>query len=214
MATNPYFKHIDAENERELYHDLATEMVQMAGVNVYYVKATGLSGEFDDLFGENRFQTLSEATEIEMLLENMEIPYGGGDIYTKFGLSMNQTATFVVAYKRFEEVFGGRPKEGDYIYIPMWNARTPADIFRINYVDVDKYQYEPLGNPLYYQLSTERAKFSHETVNTGLDELDVFGADLLNNDSVAKDFGANNDTIESLGDIFQQFDEQHPFGTA
>lgn len=214
MATNPYFHHIDADNERELHHDLAAEMVQMAGINVYYVKATGLSGEFDSLFGDNRFQTLEEATEIEMLLENMELPYGGGDIYSKFGLSMNQTATFIVAYKRFEEVFGTRPKEGDYIYIPLWNDRSPASIFRINYVDVDKYQYEPLGNPLYYQMSTERAKFSHETISTGLDELDAVGASLLNDDSVENDRAATNDLIEDLGDIFQQFDEQHPFGSA
>lgn len=214
MATNPYFKHIDAANEQDLYHDLATEMVQMAGVNVYYIKASGLSGEFDSLFGENRFQTLTDATEIEMLLENMETPYGGGDIYTKFGLSMSQTATFVVAYRRFEEVFGARPKEGDYIYIPAWNARTPADIFRINYVDVDKYQYEPLGNPIYYQISTERAKFSHEQISTGLEELDGFGADIFNDNSVENDPGATNDMIQALGDIFQQFDEQHPFGRA
>jgi len=215
MAVNPHFKHIDAANEQELYHDLAEELIQMAGVDVYYIKAEGLQGsDFDSLFGENRFEKLGEGIQIEMFIEGSETPYGGSDMFSKFGLTQAQTVSFLVSYRRFEDMFDMRPREGDFVYIPKFDKRTPADIFRISFVDVDKHQFEPLGTTLFFHLSTERARYSHESINTGVDELDAVAADMPNGTDLDNDTNADNDLIQSLGDMFQNFDESNPFGRA
>jgi hypothetical protein len=209
MPVSPFFNHISAENEQDLFHDLAAEFVYLSGISVYYIKSDAITDEnFDQIFGENRFQTLGEAKEIEMYLENMETPYGGmGDMFSKFGLTQNQTVTFIVAYRRFEEEFGMRPREGDYIYIPKWHNRGPDIIFRISYVEFDKDQFVPTGDPKFYQIKADRARLSHENIETKLDIVDLGAEERLEN--VVND---DTDIIEELGDIFINFDEQHPFG--
>ncbi len=213
MAVSQYFQHINATNEQDLYHSLAIEMVQIAGVDVHYIKVDNFTNNYDELFGENRFETLGPSTVIEMYLKDMEQPYANEDFYAKFGLSQPNTCSFLVAIRRFDSVFNHRPREGDYIYIPTWNSLGPDDIFRISKVDITDYQVEALGSPVYYFIKCERAKFSHQTVSTGEPILDAGAADLTNNNSVVNDLNADNDPLQELSNQFIQFNESNPFGT-
>lgn len=213
MTVNRYFNHIDAVEEENLYHDLAIELVQMAGIDVQYMESKAIEGHFDALFGENRMQVIDNSTTIEMYMMNMETPFEGSDMFTKFGLFSNQTCTFMVSYRRFEDMFyGNRPKEGDYIYVPAWTDRGQDSVFRIMYVDLDTIQYSPVGTNLFYILKTERARFSQEQFNTGIPDIDDGSAEWENNNSVAKDANADNSILQDLGDAFLEFDETNPFG--
>lgn len=213
MAVSPYFQHINANNEQDLYHELATELVQLAGVDVHYIKVEQVNdANYDSLFGENRFEKLGQSLVIEMYLKDFEQPYGNDDLYAKFGLTQPNTCTFLVGVRRFDGVFGHRPREGDYIYIPAWDYLGPDDIFRIAKVDISDFQFKALGSPVYYFIKCERAKYNHQQVNTGEPVLDAGAAALLNNDSVANDTNADNDPLQQLSNDFIQFDERNPFG--
>lgn len=214
MAVSPYFHHIDAKNEQDLYHDLATEMIQLAGIDVHYMKVEQVNDiNYNPVFGENRFEKLGQSTVIEMYPKDFEQPYGNDDLYAKFGLSAPNTCTFLVGVRRFEGVFGHRPREGDYIYVPLWSHLGPDDIFRIAKVDIEDFQFKTLGSPIYYFIKCERAKFSHQSVSTGEPVLDAGVVEQLNNNSVANDLNADNDPVQQLSDDFISFDETNPFGT-
>lgn len=213
MATNPYFRVYEQASEQDLSHDLVEEVIQMAGMDVYYIKTESVSSpEFDVLFGENRFEKLRDCYQIEMYPRNIEMPFGGGDLFTKMGLSMNQQVTFEVAYRRFESVVGTRPREGDYIFLPALTPREMNDVFKVMYVETDDVEWNPQGTILKYVIKCERSSFSHQEIDTGIEGLDFsippelnLGKNDPNNDS---------DKIQELTEIFVDFDESHPFGRA
>nr|DAS97316.1 MAG TPA: neck protein [Caudoviricetes sp.] len=210
MAVNNYFDHVSQRNEQDLYHDLAEEMIQLSGVDVQYIRVENLRAEnYDPVFGENRFEKLAGAVTIEMYMKDFEQPLGGDDLYSKFGFTQSHTCTFVAGVRRFGAVMGMRPREGDYIYIPEWDYLGPDDIFRITKVDFVDAQWKALGSPVYYFIKCERAKFSHQEVNTGISDLDE--------EAVRKEMMDRNDDtdpLEELGKAFIDFSEDNPFGTA
>ncbi len=208
---NQYFNHVANTPETDLYHDLATEFVQLSGIDVIYIKSNALDTSYDQLFGENRFDSFTQGNTqvIEMYINDPQLPYGGGgDLFSKFGLTQNQNITFMAALRRFDDVFGGRPKEGDYIYIPKMQDRAGTEMYRITYVSVSDNQFDALGSTFFYTINTEKAVFSHETFSTGNAEIDTETTELATVDK-------NNDTtvIETLADTFINFTEDNPFGT-
>jgi len=211
MPVSPYFHHIDASNEQDLFHSLAEEFIQLAGVNCYYIKVEQVKdANYNEIFGENRFEVLKNATMIEMYLKDMEQPFGNDDFYAKFGFSQPHSCTFLVGVRRFNKEFNHRPREGDYVYIPNWTI-GPEDIFRIAKVSISDYQAHALGSPVYYFLHCERAKYNNQLVNTGIADLD--NTTPVNNNSLVNDPNADNDPIQQLSDSFISFNEKNPFGT-
>ena len=210
MAVNNYFDHVTQRNEQDLYHDLAEEMIQLSGIDVQYIKVENLRAEnYDPVFGENRFEKMNGAVTIEMYMKDFEQPLGGDDLYSKFGFTQAHTCTFVAGVRRFGAIMGMRPREGDYIYIPEWDYLGPDDVFRITKVDFVDAQWKALGSPVYYFIKCERAKFTHQDVDTGISDLDE--------DAVRKEMMDRNDDtdpLEEFGKAFIDFSEDTPFGTA
>lgn len=210
MATNPYFNHTGAVNEQDLYHDLATEMIQLAGMDVRYLKVESINdANYDPILGENRFEELEEATIIEMYLKDYEQPYAGDDFYAKFGLSQPHTCTLLVGVRRFMDELGHRPREGDYVYIPKTDFLGPDDLFRIHKVDFVDAQWKALGSPVYFFLRCERAKFTHQDLTGADTELD---ADLMTKEDVRNDRNDDSDPLQELGDLLIDFNEKNLFG--
>lgn len=210
MATNPYFNHTGAVNEQDLYHDLATEMIQLAGMDVRYLKVESINNaNYDPILGENRFEELEEATIIEMYLKDYEQPYAGDDFYAKFGLSQPHTCTLLVGVRRFMDELGHRPREGDYVYIPKTDFLGPDDLFRIHKVDFVDAQWKALGSPVYFFLRCERAKFTHQDLTGADTELD---SDLMTKEDVRNDRNDDSDPLQELGDLLIDFNEKNLFG--
>jgi hypothetical protein len=211
MAINPYFNHMADPAEQDVFHDLVIETIQLAGMDVYYIKTNQVnSPDFDRILGDNRFEELKDTYLIEMYPRNFETPYGGADMFSKFGFSMNQTVTFEVAYRRFEEVVGGRPLEGDYIFVPATSQRKMNDIFRIVYVEADSEQWFPLGTITKYAISCERATFAHQSIDSGIPALDNSMPPNANDGGGDPNF--DNNIFTELGNMFIDFDESNPFG--
>ena len=128
MPTNVYFD-TGTKPEQHLYEDLMIEQLKIYGQDVYYIPRTLVKE--DNLLGEDVLSKFGDAYQIEMYFENVEGYEGEKEIMSKFGLQMNEDATFIVAKRRFEQLVSGdanlivktRPNEGDLVYFSKVNKK-------------------------------------------------------------------------------------------
>ena len=139
----------------------------------------------------------------------------------KFGMQVVDTATLIVAKRRFEETVWDkdRPMEGDLVYFPMSNG-----IFEINYVEHENPFYQ-LGKLHSYRLTIEPFTHTHETFDTGKKNIDRISTDQSNENEIGRadniDIEAEKETVldqfgksEKIHISREQddFDEGNPFG--
>ncbi len=181
MPTNFYFQQGDSigtTNEQRLIEDLIVESIKIYGNDVYYLPRTVVNEDL--LFDEDTLSEFTQAYPIEMYLENVNGFDGEGDIFTKFGIEVRDSATFVLPRRRWEELVstsGGvyntdsRPAEGDLIYFPKTNS-----IFEIKLVDFANPFYQA-GKLYVYRLECELFEYSSEEFETGIQAVDDFQDD-------------------------------------
>lgn len=203
MATNFYFDHYTNRIEQTLIEDLTIEAIKMYGIDIIYLPRDTISR--DDLFGEDIVTRFSDNYLLEMYLEEVDGFGGEGDLLSKFGVQIKETATFVVAKRRFEETLPGkeRPLEGDLLYFPLSQS-----LFEVNYVEHENPFYN-LGKQHTYKLKCELFTFSQEQFNTGVAVIDDIAA--LNSDVVLTN-EADNNLIQQETQTTLDFSEDNPFG--
>jgi hypothetical protein len=111
-----------------------------------------------------------------MYFENVDSYGGQGAFIQKFGLMIEQSATLVVARRRWDQFVGRygvttvptRPNEGDLIYFPLTNA-----LFEIKFVQHQDPFYQ-LGKLYVYKLQVELFQYSSERIDTGIAQVDAF----------------------------------------
>lgn len=215
MARSSYFTH-GTRNEQLFHEDLIVESLHQYGTNFFYIPRTLISK--DEILGEDRLSKFKQAFEIEMYLENVDGFDGQGAFIQKFGLMMEQSATLVVARRRWEQLIGRygqtiiptRPCEGDLIYFPLTEG-----LFEIKFVQHQDPFYQ-IGKLFVYKLQVELFQYASERMETGIKEIDDF--ETLK--SLDPAINENVDTPESFGDNtkFKQeaesiiFSEDNPFG--
>lgn len=173
MATNVYFTQ-GTRNEQILLEDLIIESLQIYGQDLFYIPRTLVSK--DNILGEDRLSQFKSAFPIEMYFENIDSFDGQGAFIQKFGLMMEQSATLVVARRRWDQFIGRygvtqlphRPCEGDLVYFPLTKS-----LFEIKFVKHQDPFYQ-LGKLYVYKLQVELFQYSSERIDTGLPEVDVF----------------------------------------
>jgi len=173
MPVNPYFNQTTWAAEQNLVEDLIIEAIAIYGHEVYYLKRDDV--DIDTLLGEDTLAKFTTAVNIEMYIKTVESFQGQSEFMSKFGLQIEDQATFVVAARRFNQTIVPatgllRPREGDLIYIQM----TPNNryIFEIRFVE-NKEQLFQLGNLYTYELRCEMMNYAHERVSTGMPEIDA-----------------------------------------
>jgi hypothetical protein len=218
MTLNPYFSWTNEVSEQNLYHDLAEEFTQMFGIEILYLKVENLEGSnYDQLFGENRQPLVKAGVPFEVYpadIENVEL---GDDMFTKFGLQVDDTLHLYFPYKRFQSVFNElRPREGDLIFVQKYDDLGATDMFRISYVQKDIIFYQ-LGNNYFFDVKAVRHSFSHEVYED--DTLNPHGDLAINVDQqkepenqIVNDPNTDNATIDSIKNSILNFDEHNPFG--
>ena len=172
MPTNVYFN-TGTTAEQNLYENLIIEQLSVFGQDVYYLPRK-LVNE-DTLFGEDASSSFNDAYIIEMYLDGIEGYEGQKEMMTRFGLDMQDEATFVVSKRRFEQlistdqnlIVSTRPNEGDLIYFPLGKK-----LFEIGFVDHDDPFYQ-LANLPVFKMRCRTFEYSHEDMATGLDEIDA-----------------------------------------
>ena len=173
MATSHYFRNYSgvATNEQRLMEEVVTESIRIMGHDVWYIPREGFN-ETDILFGENPQSKFERAYNMEMYLANVEGYEGDGDFFSKFGLEIRDTSNFVVSRLTFEKYVPSslavRPKEGDLVFVPVMQK-----LFEIKFVE-EELMFFSIGKrtPYIYELRCELFRYSQESLNTGVEEVD------------------------------------------
>lgn len=172
-TTNVYFSH-GTRNEQYLIEDIIIESLRIYGQEMVYIPRIMVSK--DNVLGEDRLSEFKAAFPIEMYFENVDSFGGQGAFIQKFGLMMEQSATLVVARRRWDQMVGrygvgtlpNRPAEGDLIYFPLTKG-----LFEIKFVQHQDPFYQ-LGKLYVYKLQVELFQYSSERIDTGHKEIDAF----------------------------------------
>jgi neck protein len=232
---NHYFNTLGSPGEQKMVEDLIVEAIRIDGMKVFYIPRT--RNKFDPVFGEDPLSSFEKTIPIEMYFDN---PQGfGGERYmiSKFGLEMRESANFIVARRRFNEAvlsdgFGSmpyitqgaaltawnnmhvvqsssnevRPMEGDLIYIPLTN-----DLFEISFSEHESVFYQ-VGYRYIWRVDVQKFKYSHEKIQTGIDEIDRTQVVFENLDSLTNDPLADNDTLKTRAQTNLNKTEKNIFG--
>jgi hypothetical protein len=172
MATNVFFSQA-VKSEQNLVEDLVVESLRMYGHNVYYLPRKIINE--DTILGDAANSSFEDAYEVEMYLEGVEGFEGEGDLYSKFGIEIRDTATFVISRKSWERFVsldinlatGLRPNEGDLIYFPLSKS-----LFEIKFVEHENPFYQ-LGKLFVFKMTCDLFEYSGEKFDTEVPALDV-----------------------------------------
>ena len=172
MPTNVFFNHA-VKSEQNLVEDLVVESLRFYGHSVYYLPRKIVTE--DMVLGEAPESTFDDAYEIEMYLEGVEGCEGEGDLYTRFGVEVRDSATFVISRRSWERFVsldinlatGLRPNEGDLIYFPLSKS-----LFEIRFVEHENPFYQ-LGKLFVFKMTCDLFEYSGEAFDTGVATLDT-----------------------------------------
>ena len=197
MPTNVFFNHA-VNTEQHLYEDLVVESLRFYGHDVFYLPREII--EEDSILTEDVQSRFGDAYSVEMYLEN---PGGGfegeGDLMSKFGVQINEEATFVISLRTWERFISLdsnlatslRPNEGDLIYFPL-----SGSMFEIRYVE-DQNPFYQIGKLFVFKLKCSLFEYSGEDFDTNIDAIDIvedqqaYTIQLTLNSSGTGDFAAN-----------------------
>ena len=176
MPTNVYFD-TGTKPEQALYEDLMIEQLQIYGQDVYYIPRK-LAGT-DAIWQEDISSSFESSYLIEMYMENVDGYEGEKELMSKFGLDIQDDATFVVARRRWEQfvsvdnniIVSSRPNEGDLVYFPKGNK-----LFEITFEDQDDPFYQVHNLPT-YKLKCKTFEYASEVIDTGIAEIDAIEDD-------------------------------------
>lgn len=158
-------------SESLLHEDLIIECLKIYGFDTYYLPRTLVNRDF--ILNEDVLNQFRNAYAIEVYLEN-SMGIEGSDIMSKFGIEFQDTATFIMARRRWEELIGrkgttilsARPAEGDLLFFPLTKT-----FFEIKYVEARDPFYQ-VGKLYVYKLQCEAFQFSSETISTRITSID------------------------------------------
>ena len=172
MPTNVYFD-TGTKPEQNLYEDLIIEQLRIYGQDCYYIPRNMVSE--DKVFGEDSLSKFEDAYLIEMYVDNVDGYEGEKELMSKFGLDIQDDATFTVARRRWEQfvtvdnnlIVSSRPNERDLVYWPKGSK-----LFEITFVDHDDPFYAVHNLPT-YKLKCKTFEYSSEELDTGIAEIDA-----------------------------------------
>ena len=180
MATSFYFQSGipgGRSSEQVLMEDLIIECLKIYGFDTFYIPRHKVNE--DGILGEDALNNYTSAYPLEMYMQNVTGFEGDGDLLTKFGVEIRDTATFIVSRRRWDEVIARsgdavlttRPAEGDIVYFPLTKAYF--EIKMVQSMD----PFFQVGKLYVYKLQCELMQFSSERFDTGISEIDDQASD-------------------------------------
>lgn len=192
-----YFKFFgdDAQNEYDTYNDNTFEFIEMYGIPVKYLPRTAVKQ--DELFGEDVMSTYNEVIDCKMYLEDQTIFGGGGDIFARFGLEVDDTLKLKIQQNYIKSLLGGDvPEIGDLIQFSF-----NKDLFEITHVEDEEIFYIA-GKQTTFTLSAKRFVYSGEVLDTGDADIDILDTATTT---------VTDDEPDDYSGVLE-FDESSPFG--
>lgn len=225
MPVNQYFQdgYTPGENsEQELISDLVTECIKMYGFDVIYLPRQSVN--IDSVMNEDRLNKYDIGYTCEMYLQSVDGFEGEGSLLSKFGIEIRDTATFIVAKKRWHELVAAdgktqlqtRPTTGDIIYFPLTKA-----FLEIREVKT-KNPFFQVGKLYVYSMSCELMQFSSERFTTGYEEIDLAASsrsmDVIQSGEAPDEFSVSDRDPQAQNEQIQRqvkevlFSKKNPFG--
>lgn len=167
MKANKHFIHYQYKNEQNLVQDIHDEIIQILGIDCSYIPKEHF--DYDLIMGEDSDTRFSRGYLIEMMIEDTN-DYVGNSLLGKFGLQIEEQATFIISKRRFDETKvpdRKRPHEGDLIYYPI-----DGRLYQITFVDYQAPGFLQAGIFPNFRLSAELYVPSEEQIQTNVDEID------------------------------------------
>ena len=228
MAINSYFQasSVGYASEQDLVESLNIEAIQIAGQNYIYIPRT--MNKLDQIFGEDVLSSFDSYAEIEMYVLDFRGTGGASEILTRFGMEIQDTASFIVSRKRYRETVvpivpstrdpkvAWRPNEGDLIY-----SKYSKSLFEIKFVEDEEPSWYQLNKKYVWTLRTELVQFNNEKFKTGYAEVDAYYGVSLNrlDMGIALEGTTGVITLETGGNIVleeyvvsKEYDDMHGFG--
>lgn len=221
MAVNPYFQGGipgGRSSEQNLIEDLIVEALKIYSFEILYLPRQSFNPDL--ILNEDPLNNFKFAYPIEAYLQSIEGFQGEGSLLSKFGLEIRDTANFIIARRRWDEVVANegnvelttRPAEGSILYFPLTQA-----FFEIRRV-ISKNPFFQVGKLYVYTLECELYQFSSEQFTTGYEEVDNLATEasldelLTGNVTVmSQDPQSQNEVFVSNSDVLN-FDANNPFG--
>ena len=173
---NPYFHSgvpMGRTSEQNLYEDIIIECLKIYGFELYYIPRKSFNRDL--ILNEDALSTYEFAYPIEMYFKNVTGFAGEGDLLTKFGVEIRDSASLIVSRRRWDKEVARsgqaqlttRPAEGDCVYFPLTNS-----LFEIRRVE-DRDPFFQIGKLYVYELQVELIQYSSERFSTGVDVIDA-----------------------------------------
>tara|TARA_R110000850_G_scaffold110628_6_gene223771 strand:- start:3278 stop:4048 length:771 start_codon:yes stop_codon:yes gene_type:complete len=156
------------DNEKDLLHSLTMETIQKNGVEGFYIYREHKN--VDILFGEDPTSVFEDTYPIAMYIESFDEYGGDGDIYSKFGYTVNDEVSLTVNPFLFNHQVNNKsntPREGDLIYFPMGKA-----LFEITWVEDEKPFYQN-GTLPQLKVTAQKFTYSNESVSIQADDFET-----------------------------------------
>jgi hypothetical protein len=103
MARNRYFnQYTPIVQEQSLIEDLIVEAIKIYGIEAYYLPRTHVN--LDKLYGEDALMYFDDAISLELYVKSYDGFMGQQDFIAKFGLQIDESITFTMAQKRFNQI--------------------------------------------------------------------------------------------------------------
>jgi len=178
MALNPFFLQ-GSPSEQRLVQSLINEHLQMFGVEIIYIPRNFVNKK--TIIEEVQASRFDDNYAIEAYVNTYEGYAGGGDILTKFGMSLRDEVTLTISKERFEDFISPflgaqgdeyeielstRPREGDLVYFPLGQR-----LFEVKFVEHEQPFYQ-LGKLYVYELKCELFEYEDEVIDTSVYEID------------------------------------------
>ena len=175
MATNSFFTHNTSVTDRALVDAMVVESIQIAGLDIKYLPRT--NSNVDALFDEAEKSSFSTAYTVEVVVheDNQTGLSGDGDQITRWGYEARDAIKLTVSKTRFEAVVTAgdatitQPREGDLIYFSLGDLKQ---LYEITFVE-DQMPFYQLGSRYTYEIDCSLFKFSDESFNTGVADIDA-----------------------------------------
>jgi len=137
VPTNIFFNNFNARNEQSLYEELIGEVVQIYGIDSYYLPRESESS-FDLMFGDDPTKKYDSAYPVEVYIKNVD-EFEGGVFFTKFGIEVKKQVRLILPNRAFKQRVPStysRPREGDLLWLTNFNA-----LFEIKFVKEENFFY-------------------------------------------------------------------------
>lgn len=171
---NPYFQGKTTTVEPDLFNRIKKEAIKVMGRTYFYLPRKMQVANL--ILGEDVISSFDVSVPIEMYMEQSTGFEGDKEMFSKFGLQVQNSYTLVVAKDRWEAEVRDqyvldneyRPSEGDLIWDPLTRF-----LMEIKFVDHDADFYQ-VGHNYLYHLSCEAFQYGSETIDTGNADIDAF----------------------------------------